>query len=107
MALRTAASANTTSVANKPPDGSIFSSLVVGDIDTDVGVQSLLGNYSCICNLEARLSNDVIQVKQSDDTYVDLEDVMFALDDRSYRTSCNIKNTSTGGIRIRLSVAWN
>jgi len=106
MTLQTAGNATTLSIANKPADGIIFETLIINVINSEISRISLLGGYVAVLTLEAEMQSDIIMIKQSDSSYVSLDDIVSALRDRDYRVSSNKKNILSNGISIRLSVAW-
>lgn len=105
MALQSSTTAKTASDTNKPAiDVSNLSILL---IDNGISAQKVLGIYCATFDFDARTSNDTIEIKQPDESYIDLNVIILALTDRGYRLSFNEKNTSSGGTKIHLTVAWD
>ena len=104
MALRTSATAQTTSDANvRLAD---VNGLAISAIDTAIGTASDAGDYLLRMPFEANVSNETITIKQSDESYVDIEIIVLALKEKGYRASYN-KRSDSGDYKLCLSVAWN
>jgi hypothetical protein len=104
MALRTASTSKTAS------DGNIrladVNGLAISAIDTAIGVAADSGEYIIRMKFEANVSDGVITIKQSDESYVDIEIIVTALKENGYRASYN-KRTDDGNYRLCLAVAWD
>lgn len=105
MALQSSATAKAASDTNKQAVDVDNLSIVL--IDNVISSQESLGVYLATFDFEARTSNDITEIKQSDESYIDLNIIILALTDRGYRLSFNEKNTSSGGVKIHLTVAWD
>ena len=104
MALRTATTAQTNSDANvRLAD---VNGLAISAIDTAIDVASNAGDYLLRMPFEANVSDGVITIKQSDESFVDVEVIALALKEKGYRASYNKRN-DPGNYRLCLSVAWN
>ena len=104
MTLTAAATSKTTSDEGRStPD---VDNLAITAISAGIGEAASSGLYIYIVNLEGKITNSVVQVKQSDDSYIDLEVIVYALKENGYRVSCNEKNTSSG-FKVNITVAWN
>jgi len=104
MALRNATTAQTTSSANvrlADVDG-----LAVSAIDTLIGTASDAGEYIIRVSFEANVNSGIITIKQSDESYIDVETVVLALKENGYRASYN-KRTDDGNYHLWLAVAWD
>lgn len=111
MALQLASAAKTTSIANVPAEGSIFDSLVMAVVDTEISVQAGLGAYKATFTLPADVNGRTkpVELIQSDETKVNLADLVDALILRGYRVSFKaLKAARTSGTdRVKLTVAWD
>lgn len=105
MALQSSSAAKAASDTNKQAID--VSNLSIVLIDNGISAKELLGIYFVAFDFEARRSNDTIEIKQSDESYIDLDVIILALIDKGYRISFNEKNTSSGGIKIHLTIAWD
>lgn len=104
MTLQAAATAKTGSDSNRAaPD---VSNLTIVAIDAQITVNKGRGEYTYNSDYVGRIQSDVLEIKQSDNSYISLETIIYALEENGYRTSDNKKNTSTG-FKINLSVAWS
>lgn len=102
MALQTAASAKSNSESNPIDYSATFNSLVGVLINTDITAQSSIGKYISSINFTRRNSGDLTEIKQSDDTYILLVNVIKALEQKGYRTS----TTKLNGVRLKLNLTW-
>lgn len=111
MSIRTAATAKTTSIANVPAEGSIFTSLVMAVVDTEINAQAILGAYKATFTLAADVNGRTkpVELIQSDESKVNLDDLINALVLRGYRVSFKaLKAAITGNAdRVKLTVAWD
>jgi len=111
MSLRTAAAAKTASISNVPSEGSIFSSLLMAVVDTEINAQAALGAYKAIFTLAADVNGRTkpVEIIQSDQSKVNLDDLIDALVLRGYRTSFKaLKAAITSNTdRVKLTVAWD
>lgn len=104
MTLTAAASSKTTSDGTRSaPD---VDNLTITAINAGIGNAASSGLYIYIVNLEGKITNSLVQVKQSDGSYIDLEIIVYALKENGYRVSYNEKNTSSG-FKVNLTAAWN
>ena len=104
MALRTSAAAQTISDANvRLAD---VNGLAISAIDAAINVASNAGDYLLRMSFEANVSDGVITIKQSDESYVDVEIIVLALKEKGYRASYN-KRSDLGDYKLCLSIAWN
>lgn len=104
MALRAASTAKTNSDSNVTPAD--VTGLAVSAIDTAIGTASDAGEYVIRMSFEANVADGVITIKQSDDSYVDIEPAVLALKENGYRASYN-KMSDPGAYRLCLAVAWD
>jgi len=104
MALQTAEAAKAGADTNRQIAD--VSSPVISDIDTEIAIQMLSGKYVAYFDFETTMDGETIRIKQSDSSYIDLDVVLFALENSGYRCTFNKKNI-TNGIKIKLSLAWN
>lgn len=111
MALQTASTANATSVTNTPAESAIFSSLVMAVVDTEINAQALIGNYKASFTLAADVNGRTkpVELIQSDQTKVNLDDLINALVLRGYRVSFKALKAARvdGTDRVKLTVAWD
>lgn len=104
MALTSASASKTASDSNRAaPD---VANLTIVAINAGIGAACATGVCVYMVNLDGKITDDVVQVKQSDDGYINLGVIIYALEENGYRVSCNKKNT-TGGFKVNLTVAWN
>ena len=104
MALRTASTAKTASDGNVTPTD--VTGLAISAIDALIGIESGSGGYILKASFEARISNGITAIKQSDESYIDVETIVLALKENGYRVSYN-KRTDPGDYLLCLQVAWN
>ena len=111
MALQLASAAKTTSIANVSAEGSIFDSLVMGVVNTEINTQATLGAYKASFTLAADVNGRTkpVELIQSDETKVNLEDLIDALALRGYRVSFKALKAArkSGTDRVKLTVAWD
>jgi len=107
MSLINATESATSSTTNKPAEGAIFNSLLLGDINTEVAIQSGNGSFKASFVFIARIEKNIVQLEQSDRSHLNLNDIEDALKTRGYRVSCNVKNRPYGGIKVQLCIAWD
>ncbi len=104
MALRTAQTAQTTSDANvRLAD---VNGLAISAIDALISAASDNGEYVIREDFEANVNNGIITIKQSDESYIDVETIVNALKENGYRASYN-KRANPGNYKLCLAVAWN
>lgn len=104
MALRDATTAQTNSdgnVAAADVDG-----LAISAIDTEIGIKTDAGEYILRTSFEANVSDGIITIKQSDDSYVNIDMIVLALKEKGYRAAYN-KRSDDGDYKLCLAVAWN
>ncbi|MEE9119188.1 MAG: hypothetical protein V3U02_11445 [Calditrichia bacterium] len=104
MALRTASTASTASDTNAVPadvDG-----LAISAVDAAIGVATNAGEYVLRMDFEANVTNGVTTIKQSDDSYIDVEPIVLALREKGFRAAYN-KKTDPGAYLLCLAVAWD
>jgi len=109
MALQVAVVAKTTSDAALIRARAIINSLAMDVINDKITVESERTDtenriYKTDLNFGARIKNDVVEINQSDNSYVKLNDLLDSLYDKGYRTSHRLIGKKD---RIRLTVAWD
>lgn len=104
MALRSAVTAKTES------DGNVVladvNGLAVSAVNTAIGTATSTGKYVTRISFEANVSDGVTTIKQSDESYIDVETVVLALKENGYRASYN-KKSDPGNYKLVLAVAWD
>lgn len=104
MTLRAASTAKTASdinITSADVDG-----LAISAIDIAIGVASDTGEYILRTSFEANVSDGITTIKQSDDSYIDVEPIISALKENGYRASYN-KKSDPGNYKLCLQVAWD
>lgn len=103
MAIQEASAAKSLSAANAPSEGPIYSSLVADDINAEINRIGGLGLYVANFSFARREVGNLIEIQQSDQSYVSLPDLLGALANRSYRVNVN----SINGSKLKLTIAWD
>lgn len=103
MALTTATVAKNTSDTNRTPAS--VNGLAIGAINTAINAAAGAGEYVIRKTFEARISDGITSIKQSDDSYVDVETIVLALKENGYRAAYNKRN-DPGDYALCLQVAW-
>jgi len=103
MAIRTATVAKTASDVNKPADGVIFDTLIASVIDAQIQAMSARGDVSTdSMYFDLRITKGIKELRQSDDSYILVDELVTALQARGYRVSPQILNPT----RFKLTLAW-
>ena len=104
MALRDAATAKTASDGNiRPAD---VDGLAISAIDLLINTASNAGEYIIKESFEANVRDGTITIKQSDESYIDIETIVIALKENGYRAAYNKRN-DPGNYKLCLAVAWD
>lgn len=105
MALRTAVTARTETEANKPVNNDIQNSSIVSDIDNAVLVAESKYKFTTDICVPGREEKGVTQVKQSDSTYVKLDDLLTYISEQGYNQTSEIYKTSAG-LLVKIKIGW-
>lgn len=104
MSLQSAATAKTASdVSRLTPD---TANQTIVEIDALITLAKSNGLYRINIDRVGRIENKVTDIKQTDATFIDINTIIYALEENNYRVSCNKKNISTG-FKINITVAWS
>jgi len=104
MTLQSAETAKAGSDTNRSvPD---VSNVTIVEIDALITTAKGNGLYRIDLNRIGRMLNNGIQIKQTDDSYINIETIIYALTEGKYRAVYKKKNISSG-FKINISVAWN
>lgn len=106
MTLRTAIAAKTATDAIIIPDGEVIDTLIATDIDTKIAAAIIRKKYALRYDVNGRMDSGKIKTIQSDDSLVDLDELIAAIELKGYRCICHERALTSGIIRIIIKVGW-
>jgi len=104
MAIQEASVANALSLSNKPPEGPVYDSLAITEIDDQITTRATNGKFTAKVVFDTRLRPKGLQVQQSDNSWILLNNVTEALAERSYRVKRDDKPNKD---KTTIEVAWD
>jgi len=106
MTLQTATTAKTATDAVTIPDGAIISTLIATDINANIIAAITRKEYALLYEVDGEMDSGILKAVQSDDTLVDLAELIEAIGLKGHRCVCRTRTLTSGIIRININIGW-
>ncbi len=104
MSLKQAQDSKTSSDSNQVINTNVTNSLIISAIDDAVTEAGLSGNYKVTLRFSIRIYNNIIELKQSDGSYLKLGELLTVINNSGYRHSFHLTGNND---RIKIDIAWD